>query len=333
MKTFLKSLVLLVILSAAASANRTVYHDTLVNETALTKDTNYSLDLNQQGIDLVSAQAVYSTATISAVTFDDGRKSTATITVSSNTALSGRRLTIGSVVLIEGRDWTKQATASATARSISDAIMANSTLSAVMVSTWAVGGVVYATSTVPGTALHSYDMVSSTPAALTITTFRAGLNPDVSLSADTITATNHRFTTALPVLFTASAGTPPTGLTANTTYYVVKVNNNDFKLSATSTGAVAGASVNITALTGEGTFSLATLAYTGTASWAWEGSNDGTNFNQLAISSITYSSPSGTTSTIWDFGRLNFRYLRLAVIAPTTGGLRLAVTVNGKKEE
>jgi hypothetical protein len=77
-----------------------------------------------------------------------------------------------------------------------------------------------------------------------------------------------------------------------------------------------------------------TAAYTGNVSMAWLASNDGVNYNTLPVSSATYLASAATTtatSTSWDFGNFNYRYIELSVIAPSSGTLSLAVTLNGKR--
>ena len=79
-------------LIGALAARMMVYTGPLVNETALSYAKSYTLDLNQYDIDALTMQATISTATISAVSFTDGRPSTATVTIqgsAGNSALSG----------------------------------------------------------------------------------------------------------------------------------------------------------------------------------------------------------------------------------------------------
>lgn len=337
MKKFIVALAVLVGLAGVAGADSNT-NPVLVDNDALAYNQNLDLDLTY--IETLSMQALYSSTTLPTSTFDDGRKSTATITVSSAAFLvsSGiQRITIGSVVLRDGGAWTSVATASGTAKSISDAIMANSTLNAVMVSTWGANGVVYATSTVPGTDLSSYAMVSSSPAALGITSFLNGLASDVSVADDTIYVANHRLGVGAPVLLRKSAGTVPSPLTAETTYYALPTQANYVRLSTTSADAQAGTYINLLSQTGSGAFSLIPLAITGTPSFKFQVSNDGSNFSDfttsvygVSLSSVTLTSyTAGGASTVWDFGPLNYKTLRCKVIAPTTGAIDLKITGSG----
>jgi hypothetical protein len=97
----------------------------------------------------------------------------------------------------------------------------------------------------------------------------------VNISTDTITSTAHGFVTGDIVNYTtAGAGIAIGGLVANgsgalSNYYIIRVNNDSFKLASTSNNARTGLAIN---LTGAGTvtshvFSLkpiSSLSYTGT---------------------------------------------------------------------
>lgn len=78
-------------------------------------------------------------------------------------------------------------------------------------------------------------------------------NASVSVTGDTITtSTVHGLKTGDTVVLT-TAGTLPTGLSASTAYYVIKVSSTVFKLATTRANAFAGTAINITATTGEST--------------------------------------------------------------------------------
>lgn len=442
-RTILAACSLMLAITPFCQADRVVYNQALVNETALTYNTTYTLDLGNSllpwsNIDSLSMQAVYSSATISAVSFIDGTKSTGSITVSSypaltglkgtntlsvstNSALTGISFFLNGMQFAQGDLWTTQGSSAATAINISTAINAfapaaalvsasttslgvvtltcvssgiacnaitltsnrtslragsatfsggrnqgflvingtvfsqgaqftaatsseataasiltivTSSLSAViaMSTPTTTPGIIRATSTVVG-AIMNYGWFSSSAAALTCTNNRlyGGTDSAVSTTTDKITSSGHGFTTGLPVLLTKSAGTIPTGLTTNATYFAIRSDATTFKLATTSTGAVAGSAVDITAITGSGSFTLTPLGLTGTPSFKWQGSNDNTNYNDISVSSVTMSSLAAAT-TIWDFGSVGYRYVRINVVAPTTGGIALVVTGVGKSK-
>src|SRR5229473_1457867 len=242
---------------------------------------------------------------------------------------------LGGNILTEGVDFNAITSSAVTAANIKTAINANTALSAIVTASTGPAGVVVTTSTSVG-ANTRYSLWASTYAALTpfAPAMRGGTDSSINTTSSLFTVASHGLTRALPVLYTKTSGTTPTGLTVNTTYYAIPVTAGTFRLSTTSTGAVAGANLTVTAQTGSGSFKLTPLGYTGTAGFFWEASNDGSNFNPVDVSSVTYSSPSSTaTSTLWDFGKVNFSIIRLNVTAPSTGGLTLVVTGVGRSDK
>ena len=181
-----------------------------------------------------------------------------------------------------------------------------------------------------------------TSATLPTTTFNDSsitLNSAVISATNTYTSLDPAQTGAIgfPVLYSSSTLTVAP-LVNQTTYYVIPVDRNSFKLALTSTGAVAGLGIVITSSNTAKTYSLAPIAITGTPSFKWQASNDGVNFNDftansynVAVSSVTMLSYTlGGTSTIWDFGPYDYTWIRLNVVAPTKGGIRLICTPNGE---
>ena len=69
----------------------------------------------------------------------------------------------------------------------------------------------------------------------------------VSSSNETITIEAHGYLTGDAVQYSNESGTNLSGLTSGTTYYVIKVNGNTFKLATSSSNASAGTAINITA--------------------------------------------------------------------------------------
>lgn len=144
------------------------------------------------------------------------------------------------------------------------------------------------------------------------------------------------FSTAVPVLYT-NTGTNVSPLVAGTTYYATKV-NSAFGLSTTSTAAVAGVFVTFTSSSSAGNYTFSPLPLTGTPSYKWQVSNDGINWADYtttiygqAVPAVTLSSYVSTgTVTSWDFGFIQYAWIRLSVTAPTAGGINLLVTGNGK---
>ena len=114
--------VLALAIAAVARATAIVYSANLVNETALAYNNTYPLDLQTLGVTSISAQAIYSSATVPSQTFQDGTQSvgsltvlnnnglsTATaannVTVVDNTGLAGAQLILPGYVFRQGLDW------------------------------------------------------------------------------------------------------------------------------------------------------------------------------------------------------------------------------------
>jgi len=137
----------------------------------------------------------------------------------------------------------------------------------------------------------------------------------------------------LPVLYTAT--TALGGLTTATTYFVIPVSRTQFELALTSTGAVAGTYITITsssAQTTAHTRTLTPLALTGTTTFAWQSSDDGTNWFSVGTSSAVPASGfiAGGNSVAIDWGAFNYSYLKLNVTAPTAGGVAFTAVANGR---
>lgn len=73
-------------------------------------------------------------------------------------------------------------------------------------------------------------------------------NADVNLTANTITEAVHGLVTGDAVVL-STTGTLPTGLSAATAYYVIRVTTDTFKLATTRANAFAGTAIDITAIT------------------------------------------------------------------------------------
>lgn len=272
--------------------------------------------------------------------------STTALTVGSPLFISGRDpafLKVIGVQYTNGTDWTSVTNASTTAKNLSDFLMTKSEVSSIISTTWTVAGVIYATSTAINK--NNYVLMTSTQFALRlsgttldntpvhISTFSGGLPSQISIagfiSSNTINVSTHGVTTGFPFWWQTISGSTPTPLNTGTTYYAIKVDQNNLKLALTSTGALAGLNIVITSqtITGGSLFQLNPVPLAGSPSFKWQASNDCTTFFDLPISSITFS---GAGSTMWD-GTINYRCLRLNYTAGTGGGLNFKATGNGKK--
>ena len=248
--------------------------------------------------------------------------------------------TIGSNVFQYPNQWTLGAssTTTSTALSIAAAINSNSGTNSLLIAT-NVANVVYTTGTVNGAGTN-YALTSST-VSLGVIGFTGGLNTAYSSGSATIAIPTHNFTTALPVLYTASAGKSITGLTNQTTYYVVVVDANDIQLATTSALAVSGTGVVLGSTDTTSTSHTYTLTpgpwIQGPASGGFQVSNDGVNwanynstaFN-VAVSSNIFTPVNPSSTTIQDFGIFDYNYIRYNVTPPTQGGIVLKVILTSK---
>lgn len=243
-------------------------------------------------------------------------------------------VSINGVGVTQGANWVVGASAAITAKNIAAALNANSTLIPIVVSSSTNAAIVFTTSTAVGVT-SNYTLTSSTPTAIVPSgaTMTGGSNAAYTISTPSIFLANNGLSTGYSVVYTTGTGVNIAPLHPNATYYVISQDVNDIELATTSTGAVAGAFITLTSssTTGPHTFTLTPTNYAGTASFQWLGSNDCVNYNPVSVSSVTYSSPTTSpTSSLWDFQRVNYQCIEFSVIPPTSGGLTMAVKVNGK---
>ena len=86
----------------------------------------------------------------------------------------------------------------------------------------------------------------ATPAAINF------VDGDVTVGTDSIAEVGHGFVTGEQATLTTT-GTLPAGLATSTRYYIIRVDDDNFKVAASLSDAVAGTAVDITAAAGGGT--------------------------------------------------------------------------------
>lgn len=313
--------------------------------TSLASETATSIALVLNSVSGIAAQASGSVVTTTATTPGAAGNSftltasTSALSVASANFTGGRdtaTVTINGVILMAGRDFTAVATSTGIAVNISSAINNNATLINQVVTSTAANSIISATSTATGSATN-YTLSTNLAGSLTLSaaTFTGGATSSLTVGSGTtsrITVTNHGFGTGVPLLYTKSAGTSPANLVANTTYFAIVKDANNFQLASTLANSTSSVNIVISTqlATGGGSFTLAPLAITGITSWQFQFSNDNTNWFNIASSSFNFASPYTSTTTAQDLGLQDYRYLRMSVVGPTQGAIQLQVTGNGK---
>jgi hypothetical protein len=252
-------------------------------------------------------------------------------------------ITINGARIVANRDYFPKTSNAVTAAALAAGI--NASIPSI-VAAQATGAVVIATSASVGAAT-TYAVYSSTQAGLTVDgtvvldsasgatgALRGGSDSAYAYNSGTINIPNHRLATAYPVWLSTTSGFGITGLTGNVTYYTIVSDVNNIKLAASSANALAGSFITLlsTSVTGPHTFGLNAQTYSTTAStptFIWSASNDGSNFTQIpGVSSVTWSTPAAG-SQLWEFAPATYRYYRLSITKPGTGGMNISVTTNG----
>lgn len=296
-----------------------------------------------------SGSVVYATATVanSASNAFTLTSNNANLVVNSATFVGGQdsaTVTINGFVLTAGSQnangFAVGATTAATAINLSSAIVNNANIKLIVRSTETgngfTAGVVYSTSIVIGGAAN-YIITTSTPALLASNgKFFGGSDSSTTINSAVIRSPAHGYTTGLQVGISTGTGVRLIPLNTGTTYYVVVVDSNNFALATSLANAVAGSTITITSsstLTTAPTYTLRPVAVGGTPSWKWQVSNNGTDWTDLSTPAVysvsTFVFPS--TSTVVDFGDVDYQQLRMNVTAPTSGGLGLKVPITGRQ--
>ena len=87
-------------------------------------------------------------------------------------------------------------------------------------------------------------------------TFDAADTSVVSISGDTLSFTNHRFVTGQKVTYTDGGGTAIGGLTDETSYFIIKVDQNTIKLATNASNAASSTAIDLTSGAAGGSHTL-----------------------------------------------------------------------------
>ncbi len=285
---------------------------------------------------------VYATATYGSYANAYAFTSTSSSMTVSSALMSGGAdnacLTINGTALCNNGSWSAGASTTTAVLSLGNAI-ANAGLS---LSTAASGnlGVVYTTATLNGTA-YNYTLVSSSPTVLSVSqaVYTNGANSGFTLGSAKIVGNTAILTRGLPILYAIGSNPAIGGLTTGTTYYAVPAGGTSFFLAKYSTSAVAGLASDYATVTSTNsgttahTYTIAPLAWAGSATYVLQVSNDNTNYATAASTgTVTVTSSTTGSPLAINFGVLGYRYLRLNFTAQTSGGLSLVVPVYLKQD-
>lgn len=152
----------------------------------------------------------------------------------------------------------------------------------------------------------------ATPSAATFT---------ADAGTDVFTATAHGFLTGLKVQVSNSGGALPTGLSAATDYFVIRLTANTFKLATSLVNANAGTAIDISDA-GTGTQTATPTALAG-ANYKLQASVDNTNWSDIG-SAVNITATANFITQVVD---PMYQYVRV-VYTMTAGTLTLAQTIS-----
>lgn len=139
----------------------------------------------------------------------------------------------------------------------------------------------------------------STPSAIDF------VDGDVTVATENIAETGHSFFTGLKGQLTTT-GALPTGLATSTDYFVIVVDDDNFKLASSLANAQAGTAVDITAASGGGTHTFTPTGIAGTIKMQY--SIDKTNWGDISGTSQTVT---GSSSAFVSDSDVFYPYIRV----------------------
>lgn len=181
----------------------------------------------------------------------------------------------------------------------------------------------------PCAAMVPKNLDDSGAGSITVLHSTTGVATSVDTTANSITFTAaHLLTTGLKIALTINSGTLPAGTTA-TNYYVIKLSSVAISLATSVANALAGTAVDITDY-GDATKTMTfTPAALGTGVLKLQGSNDGTNYADLA--NMATSAITAAGNSLFTLSDPCHRWTRVA-LTQGTGALTVSYTLCGKRE-
>lgn len=314
------------------------------NSASLTA-TSIAAALTRGGIPSHAAgSVVYSTAPAAGTYYNNygfATNAPSSLTLANASLTGGRNnaiLYINGVALAQGSAWTAATSSAATATSLASAINGNSFLTNIHATANSPSaGHVALASKFTGTAMnYKLQQTASSGWSLSGAAMTGGTNSAYALSGNSINMPNNDFSLGMALLYTKGSSPVIGGLSSGTTYYAAPSVTNPalISLASSQANAVAGTYITFTSSSTQSsadTYTLTPLGITGTPGFKWQVSNDGVNWIDLQVSSVTMSSyTTPPTTTAWDFGTIGLGYLGISATSPTTGAIYLNIQVNGR---
>lgn len=174
----------------------------------------------------------------------------------------------------------------------------------------------------------SYQVIYSTKALAAI----SGSSVTISATNDTIVSTV-AYVAGYALVYSTSSNFTSSNLVTGTTYYVVPRSTGLIRLATTRANATAGTYIDIGADGSSGTFALTPCVWSGTASIVWKASNDGLTWNNLSVSSDTFTASTVLSSRLIDFSMTTYKFIRCSFTAATFGVVNLRLRGYGKRND
>ncbi len=162
-------------------------------------------------------------------------------------------------------------------------------------------------------------------ASVTATTPAAGTFTAVA-ATDIITQTAHGYQTGLVLQVSNSGGALPTGLSAVTNYYVIRIDANTYYLATSYANAVAGTRIDITgAGTGTQTATPTTLGGMTAGCYGTVAADPTSSSAVWTLQDAALTTISATGTIGWTITEINYAYYQIQFVA-TSGNLVPVVT-------
>lgn len=235
-------------------------------------------------------------------------------------------VTVAGHTLTESTDWNSVTNNNTAADNLAAAIDALSEVTAANPA----AAVITVVAAAVGTAGNAYDTsVSGAGVTVQQATLTGGTDSDINDTDDEITIVGHGYETGDKVNFDKLTGTVPTGLTDNTDYWIIAVDDDTIQLADSYAHAIAETALDIAgAAAGGGTFTLTPTAIGGTVTLY--ASNDGVHW--VAMTSPTPLTISANGSTLWESVDVTARYVRVSWAVTDGSSIDASFKINAKGE-